>query len=49
MIVFGAAVSINHRTDQADEPPAASSATAPAPATTNAVLPPGAPAAKSGG
>jgi hypothetical protein len=49
VIVFGAAASINHRTDKADEPPAASAATAPAPASTNAVLPQGAPAAKSGG
>lgn len=48
-IVFGAAASINHRTDKADAPPAASAATAPAPASTNAVLPPGAPATKSGG
>jgi hypothetical protein len=47
--VFIAAASINHRDDPGSEPPAASSATAPAPASTNAVLPPGAPAAKSGG
>lgn len=47
--VFIAAASINHRSDKPDQPPAASTATAPAPASTNAVLPPGAPAAKSGG
>lgn len=49
VIVFGAAASVNHRTDKADEPPAAAAATAPAPASTNAVLPAGAPATKSGG
>jgi len=48
-IVLGAATSINHRSDKADQPPAASAAQAPAPASTNAVLPPSAPAAKSGG
>ena len=47
--VFIAAASINHRDDQPNEPPAASTATEPAPASTNAVLPSGAPAAKSGG
>jgi hypothetical protein len=47
--VFIAAASINHRDDPGSEPPAASTATAPAPASTNAVLPPGAPTAKSGG
>ena len=49
VIVVGAATSINHRADKADQPPAASAAQAPAPANTNAVLPPGAPATKSGG
>lgn len=49
VIVFGAAASVNHRTDKAEEPPAAAAAAAPAPASTNAVLPAGAPATKSGG
>jgi hypothetical protein len=48
-LVSIAAASINHRGDQRNEPPAASTATAPAPGSTNAVLPPGTPAAKSGG
>ena len=48
-IVLGAATSINHGSDKADQPPAASAAQAPAPASTNAVLPQGAPATKSGG
>jgi hypothetical protein len=47
--VFVAAASINHSTDKADQPPAATAAQAPAPASTNAVLPPASPAAKSGG
>ena len=47
--VFIAAASVNHNTDKQDQPPAATAAQAPAPASTNAVLPPGAPAAKSGG
>jgi|tagenome__1003787_1003787.scaffolds.fasta_scaffold20708471_3 hypothetical protein len=50
VVVLGAAASINHKADQPnDEPPAAAAAKAPAPASTNAVLPPGAPATKSGG
>ena len=48
-VVLLAAASINHRSDKQDEPPAAAAATQPAPASTNAVLPPGAPATKSGG
>ena len=48
-VLFLAAASINHKGDQQNEPPAASNATAPAPGSTNAVLPQGAPAAKSGG
>jgi hypothetical protein len=48
-LVLGAAASVNHKADQPNEPPAAAAATAPAPASTNAVLPPTAPAAKSGG
>ena len=48
-LVSIAAASINHRGDERDAPPAASTATQPAPGTTNAVLPQGAPAAKSGG
>jgi hypothetical protein len=47
-VLIGAA-SINHSSDKADQPPAAATTTAPAPASTNAVLPPTAPAAKSGG
>jgi hypothetical protein len=48
-IVLLAAASVNHRSDKPDEPPAAAAATQPAPASTNAVLPQGAPATKSGG
>ena len=49
-LVSIAAASINHKGDQRNEPPAASTATAPAPGSTNAVLPQGAPpATKSGG
>jgi len=48
-VLFIAAASINHRGDPQNVPPAASTATAPAPASTNAVLPQGAPATKSGG
>jgi hypothetical protein len=48
-LVSIAAASVNHRGDQRNEPPAASTATAPAPGSTNAVLPQGAPATKSGG
>jgi hypothetical protein len=48
-VVLLAAASINHRSDKPDEPPAAAAATQPAPASTNAVLPQGAPATKSGG
>jgi len=48
-VLFLAAASINHKGDQQNEPPAASNATAPAPGSTNAVLPQGAPTAKSGG
>jgi hypothetical protein len=49
VIVFGGAASVNHRSDKAEQPPAASAAQAPAPGSTNAVLPPSAPATKSGG
>ena len=49
VVALGAAASVNHRSDKADEPPAASAAQAPAPGSTNAVLPPSAPATKSGG
>jgi len=49
VIVFGAAASVNHRTDKADQPPAAAAAQSPAPGSTNVVLPPTAPATKSGG
>jgi len=49
VIALGAAASVNHRADKADQPPAAAAAQAPAPGSTNAVLPPSAPAAKSGG
>jgi hypothetical protein len=48
-LVSIAAASINHKNDQPSVPPAASTATQPAPGSTNAVLPPGAPATKSGG
>ena len=48
-LVSIAAASINHKGDQPSVPPAASTATQPAPGSTNAVLPPGAPATKSGG
>lgn len=48
-VVFIAAASVNHRGDQRNEPPAASTAAQPAPGSTNAVLPQGAPATKSGG
>jgi hypothetical protein len=49
VVVLGAAASVNHRADKVDAPPAAAATTAPAPGSTNAVLPPSAPAAKSGG
>jgi hypothetical protein len=49
VVVFGAAASVNHRSDKQDQPPAASAAQAPAPGSTNAVLPSSAPATKSGG
>ena len=49
VVVLGVAASVNHRADQAEAPPAAANATAPAPGSTNAVLPPTAPTAKSGG
>jgi hypothetical protein len=48
-IALGAAASVNHRSDKAEQPPAAAAAQAPAPGSTNAVLPPAAPATKSGG
>ena len=48
-VLFLAAASVNHKGDPQNVPPAASTATAPAPGSTNAVLPPTAPAAKSGG
>jgi len=48
-VVLVAAASVNHRRDQPNEPPAASTATAPAPGSTSAVLPQTAPATKSGG
>ena len=47
--VFLVVASVNHKGDQPSAPPAASTATAPAPGSTNAVLPQGAPATKSGG
>ena len=46
--VFLVVASVNHRGDQPAAPPAAATATAPAPGSTNAVLPQGAPATKSG-
>jgi hypothetical protein len=49
VVVLGAAASVNHRADKADQPPAAAAAQSPAPGSTNAVLPPTAPATKSGG
>jgi hypothetical protein len=49
VVALGAAASINHRSDKDDAPPAAAAAQQPAPASTNAVLPQGAPATKSGG
>ncbi|HWP15352.1 MAG TPA: hypothetical protein VNM46_06980 [Xanthobacteraceae bacterium] len=49
VVALGAAASVNHGSDKADAPPAASAAQAPAPGSTNAVLPQTAPAAKSGG
>ena len=48
-IVLGAAASVNHRSDKAEQPPAAAAAQAPAPASSNAVLPQGAAPTKSGG
>ena len=48
-LVSIAAACINHKGDQPNAPPAASTATQPAPGSTNAVLPQGAPATKSGG
>jgi hypothetical protein len=48
-LVSVAAASINHRSDKPGEPPAASAAKEQAPGSTNAVLPQGAPATKSGG
>ena len=48
-VVSVLAASVNHRNDRPSEPPAAAAAQQPAPASTNAVLPQGAPAAKSGG
>ena len=48
-VVSLVAASVNHRNDQPSEPPAAATATQPAPGSTNAVLPQSAPAAKSGG
>ena len=48
-VVFLGAASINHKGDQRNKPPAASTAAQPAPGSTNAVLPQGAPATKSGG
>jgi hypothetical protein len=48
-VVLLVASSINHQSDKPDQPPAAAAATQPAPASTNAVLPQGAPATKSGG
>ena len=44
-----AAASVNHRGDKQDQPPAAAAANAPAPASSNAVLPQGAAPTKSGG
>jgi len=49
VIALGAAASVNHRSDKAEQPPAAAAAQAPAPGSTNAVLPQAAPATKSGG
>ena len=49
VIALGAAASVNQRSDKAEAPPAAAAAQAPARGSTNAVLPPAAPAAKSGG
>jgi hypothetical protein len=49
-VVSIAAASVNHRSDKpAEEPPAAAAAKQQPPGSTNAVLPQGAPAAKSGG
>jgi hypothetical protein len=48
-VVSLAAASVNHRSDKADAPPAAAAAKQQAPSSTNAVLPQGAPATKSGG
>ena len=48
-VALGAAASVSHRSDKAEAPPAAAATTAPAPGSTNAVLPQGAPATKSGG
>jgi hypothetical protein len=48
-VVSIAAASVNHRSDKQDEPPAAAAAKQAPPGSTNAVLPLGAPAAKSGG
>jgi hypothetical protein len=49
VVALGIAASVNHRGVHQDEPPAASAANAPAPGSTNAVLPQNAPATKSGG
>jgi hypothetical protein len=46
--VFLVVASVNHKGDQPAAPPAAATAAAPAPGSTNAVLPQGAPATKSG-
>jgi hypothetical protein len=48
-VVFLAAFSVNHKADQGDAPPAAATATQPAPPSTSAVAPQPAPAPPSGG